>query len=1671
MICKINYIESAPISNTEKERLTSEHISIFTKAKESGAFRSFEGKLFSKKEKYNEALKFIADTNKEQKVAKLVSSQPGQFFLSVNTLPLTKEVQLPLLQEEGELQQSIASPITIEKVKELIRNMGIDIRELTEYTKSKEYDISGLAAIADITGGVIAIAEGKEAHAITEEMVHIATSIVEFTNPKTVTEMIAKIDRFKIYKQVLEQYKDNKNYQLSDGKPDIRRIKKEAADKLIAELIVNNAENTDQFPELKEEINQSLIRKWWNDILDWIRGIYRKANIDIFQEIASDISEGKVVNEDIILANESPYFQLSDKQKEIQDKIAKTQENVKKIIVQEKTDPILLDSEEASNFYELKKEDGTFEKILRRVTDRVKSWYKKKFPGKVFSKEEKELNELKRQYGVQGHADLEEIHSRYYHEDGTKRETPLPRPEKFNVENQEVYDKLEKYYTELIATFPPDSLILSEVIIYDEKQKEAGTIDFLAIEPSGKTHILDWKFMNVGKGQEDVAWYKQGAYNIQISRYKDILKDNYGIKEFGMKRAIPILMKFGYKEMMNPESPLVLKGINIGNVDVTKIVDLRLLPVAEETESTGDEVLDSILKKLNTLLDKISKEKASSDEERKFKFERMNILHKAIRRAHLQHNVAPLIDTIEIMRKEGQRILNDYNVTYKDRPATSADSTNKELSDFSEDMREFIQASSIFEDISDELQPLVKENIKEEQESEKIIKTLQDEGAELRRLNKEILKISFKFADKHIGERNLVVGLSFPEKVAKGLNSTFKTLSEFGLKSTDLLYRLIENAQGKASTDALKEINMLVEIEKKLKDKGGDIKKTVQSIYNKTKEGQITNRLVSKINPDFYKEVDKMTSKGGDLSWIKENIDIEVYKKDGKKKIQSQIEYINKNTYPGTKEEVEERKKKEIERVNKTWDIESDEFIGWNNYLIKSHPLEKWLSEEYKSIQKDPELLELYNFIVNFNKKASEIGYIDFNLRSTFLPFIRKSMAEELVWDGTISPMQAWRRNVELKAGDVGYGQINDITGELENTIPRYFTHDFTKSEGVNNYSEISYELFKNLIVYIQHVEKYKYLREVEEQIKLVKTLETFKDHLETSKTGGVVLDENNNPKVIEGNQENARMFDDFMRTVLYDQKYILSDSDTPLQVGKVANFFKKSVNDLAGREIFKENETPTVNSMIKTIDALNKGFQMKTLGLEFIPGAANFFGANLQLAAQAGKYFEYGEYWNNYKTLAQQSFNEKDKELFIKLINTFMPLKDDPAYAIYKQAGMSTLTRGNLGDTLFVFMRKGEQIVEKSIFLSLLQNTMVENGKLVNIKDFVNRKYSNRYSSANEYNESKKKIQKEIEELKSTKSIAATKELKDGELVIPGLDLKNKEEIQRLTNLARNITNNVTGSITKNNINRAQMSIWTKSMMVFKNWIAPLYYTRFDVFRKVGDDFSVRINEEGVVDGQKYDIGRIRLLGYILGDGIVRGTRNLKNILYLNDQGLIALDKMYEDFSDNYFKKTGEPLNMTKDEFIDLIRTNVRNQMRELLIFATLLGMMISMGFITPDDDDDRASKNLLHYSQRVIDKFVQELSFFYNPAEWTNVLNGGVFPAVGIATDFGRFTSHFFKEITGMDLNPLTDYEETRKRAQPIKNLMKMAPITKSMVTYMSLIDEDFAKEFDVTIQKENR
>ena len=1504
-----------------------------------------------------------------------------------------------------------ASPEVLSKVKKVIKKMGVDVQSLSEYAKQNPaVDVSSANALADLTAGIIAVSEGKEDVALTEEMVHIATAIIEQRDPKLVTEMISKIGRFQIYKDTLAEYKDSKAYQLPNGKPNIRKIKKEAVDKMIAAVITN-----DPIINL-EEVDQSLFRRMWNTITDWFTGQYKKANINIFSKTAETVLGGEFEGSILDLNSTEIYYQLSDAQKNIQRELLETQKILRSVpVVKENSNPLLGD--EISNEYELYV-DGEWKKNPKRVTDKVKKYYLEKFKNKPpFTKEEDRDNELKKQLGIEFHDYFEEIHSRYFNKDGTRREVSKPRPVIEDSKKAVVYAKLETYYTNLIAEYSKDGktpLVFSEIKVYNKKEKEAGTIDLLIIDENGKANIYDWKFMSMSKTAEDVSNYKQGAFGIQLKAYKNILQQDYGVKEIGKNRAVPISLELKRENFQDSKSPLTFTGIGIGSVNPTEIEPLYYTPVSEKSEKTGFEELDDLISKLNAVYGQISKTTPNDELSKNSKKNRLGILKQAIRQAQANENITPTIDALRVIQTEGENIIAEYKTIYEGRPAQSTDFENSQLSDFSSRINNYKEQASAFNKINEELSPILQAAQSISKEDKARIQIDIDAKARMLNINvSEIEKISGEFIDKFVGLRNNETGLLEPQALLRGLKARFRSLSELPLPSLRILSRLARIAQSKGQTKSLEDVTKLLEIRDKIKEKGGNLLNTVNLLYQKDKKGRLVNKLVYKYSKDFYDAVKDNAQEGNrSKAWLQNNVDLSAYKLEADKMIQKQLA-SNKEGY----EDEELRKELDL-KAKRMYDVTRNDFTGWDNYIIKRHPLSKWESVEYLNIKKDKDLLELYNFTQEMNDEAEKMGYLQGKIASTFLPFVRKGTAESLSWENGLSVLQNFGKSLTRRADDIGYGSINEITGETENGIPKYYTSDFSRTEDpeVNDMTDVSLEFFKNQILYIQQMNKYKYMKEIEGQINLVRTIVQAKDHYKTS-PNSKVISEGGEPVVEKGNKNNAKIFDLFMETIMYDNAFPDDSEDFGIPTGKIRKGINSVWTQMTGKPLFKEGEKGTNYSIVKSMQVLNNAFQMKTLGLEPISGAVSLFGANIQVAAQSGNYFNFREYLKNeLKVLGNWSRKKsgvetKQMKVFEQLTDLFMPLKDSPIYEKLKTSGVNLATRLDMeaGDTLFAFFRQPEIVLEKGLFMTLLDNTMVIDGKLINIPEFVRNKYKGRYDSAESFSAVKGDIESEIQDLKKNKSITNTSKLgENGKVEVPGLNLNDRKELQRITDLTRTLARNATGGFTDFDSIKMNMNIWTKSMMVFKGWIPKLVDTRFSEFRKVGDDFNVRVDENGILTGEKYDIGRIRLfVGNFLSVNILKSIRELRSIGAvggtLNDEGLEKLDKMFEYYSTFYKETTGKPFNMSREDFIDMVRTNTRKQLQELLLLVGLNLMLFAVGFMEPDEDD-RASKNWFYFQEKTLRRFQQELMFFYNPSEWSATLEGGLFPSLSLLSEMEK-------------------------------------------------------------------
>lgn len=1338
----------------------------------------------------------------------------------------------------------------------------------------------------------------------------------------------------------------------------------------------------------------------------------------------------------------------------------------------------------------MRKVDTGDKEVETRVTDIVRQNAREAgFDEENLTADEKNFNAFKRDLGIKFHGYFEDIHNRYFNKSGIKRTETLKRPAFDSKTDEEVYTKLETYFTDLVDSLPEGTVFLSEQMIYDPTSDTAGTVDLLAIDKEGKTHIFDWKFGSVYKGADDVSWYKQKAYNVQIGTYKSMLTKVYGTTQFGNLKAIPIVLETQTKNGMDGVTKHNLTGIVIGTVDPNKLKSLLVTPVSEETESTGDAKIDKMVSKLRVLIKRLEDSPAVDEDTRELKIQKLDAFRKAARLIQGQNNLSGLIQVIEVLKNQGDSIINRYNVTYKDRPATSIDSTDKELSTFAVEMQEFLNNADLFDRIDIQLQdyiytPAMEEEAETEEEladikqMRDILENLRNQTRDIYESKEEVRNIIMKFGEKHVGERNLTVGLLEPEAISKGLASNFEGASEIGIKAVNILYKLNLMARSNAKEAAEAGVNKLIDIKDRL-TKRGDPRQLMSKIYKKTKEGDTVNYLIERFDPKFKEEL-KNAGLTDNFDWIAENIDIEKVQKDAAIIIDRKKENARKfheNDIDG------EALEKALIKIDRIWDVTNPDFIGWkDNYLLQRYPLAKWNSTEYNEVMNDPDLKDLYEYITELNEVATDTGFISKRLLYSFLPFVRKGTAEKFTEGNWLAPLENFYEGIKMNPDDVGYGKYDEITGKLENAIPKYYTKDFSvRKDGPNDYSDVSFDLLKNLILYTQEVQKFKFLNEIEGQVDLLKTIEEFKNtHLATDRSGKVIM-ENNEPKKVAGNEENLKTLDLFTRALFYEQKYVLSDVDTPLGLNKAVAGVKKMINKISvattGKEIVTVDADETPTSLVKLMDMANRGFSLKTLGLDPLPGIVNLAGAHFQISAQSGSYFEGSEFLKNERILLNQAFKtNEDKEIFAQLLNNFLPLREDPSYEKLKKSSVvplgNVLDGNNIGDFLMVMFRQPEIFVEKAIFMSILDNTMIENGRPINIRDYVKGKYE-RYKTAEGYQETAPKIDEEIAELKKTRSITAIKKLENGKLVIPGLDLNNKQEVRRVTQLSRNITNKVVGSLSQENINKMQMSIWTRSMMTFKNWIYPLYQTRFSGIKKVtSDDFSIALSEEGKLSGEKYNVGIASLFFKLAYDSIKERRNNIVNMLKVNEAGVEKLEEVYQEYQNKYYKKTGQKMNMSPDDFKDMIRNNIKNELKEIAYMISLTAAIFATGLLAPDDDEDKATRNRHRYIQRALDKLRDEITFFYNPNEIRSIASGGLFPAIGMTTDALNLMKHIIEEITGIGIGGKEgrSAEKVRKDAHPLKYALKLFPGGKPVIMLGASISEGFAKDFDVTIQKQN-
>lgn len=1530
-------------------------------------------------------------------------------------------IELPevvLLQQDREVNLPTPPQKTLNWIDSFLGQIGVTVESIKEIVVNNQKLNANGAALP--LQGLVLYVDGQT-NALTEETMHLAVELVSQKNTQLFQEMMDKITSLPIYKQVFEAYKNEPLYQ-KNGRPDITKIKKEAIGKQLTQTIINQQ-------------SQSFVQRWWNKVIDFFKELFGNAAQDmkVFQEAVSTIlTEDLGTIRDTLLKSEDYLGEQGLTPEQIEEVINLANSNITTDelrtaignlvpqMVYEQVAPPQTDKEfsKIKEFQKrvTKEDNKTFidgKEITKSTTSSLKRSLNNTPEHRAL------LNSLENRENSKTYKATQDILRRHIDPNGFVRENPLPY--QGSELTKTAYEALEDNIVDRLKTFESDTKFLSGVTLYANNTQ--GSIDFIALTPDGRTHALMFQEISIPEG-ENIPGYEAKAYRTFMDSTRDLMR-NFGITKFGMTRVIPV-------NKIEDESNMEV--IQIGETTYNNEDNDYLTPIPATKESTGNEELDRYIKRLNDLASQIVSSPAK-EEQRVLKNKQLAQLYKGIRELQLNKNLRPLIRQSKSVTTKLEELVNRYTSEFKGKNVSK-----KTVGTFTDEMMLMSQIADTFSD----LDTIYDEAISDSPQGLGLKTQVAKASSEVKVAKNNLNKVLKSFVDEHITTKLGISDILKPERVVKFLSRNFRSLSQTSTAATQALYKLTFPITQRVDIEQNQEIKRLArlkeEYEKLAKSKGLALKDYLSLITKKDSKKRYIHELVDKYEPEFYQQLRKAQEENN-LEWAKENLDLEEYNKWFENQKQQTFDNIDETTYDNDEAENEKIREEQKEKFLDKYDISRN--VNIFNPELKFYPKTKWYNSEYQELLK-PEnkaALDLYNYIQEKNNEAVDLGVMENWRARNFIPQIRKDLVEKVTFGGITSGRigESFYRSISVNQEDFEYGKVDPITGELKDEIPFYFLQDLSRDvidetgEEYKDFSGISTNIFTVLEAYNKQILKYRYLSEIESQVQAIGQIEKNKKALATDRFGNRIED----GEEIE-NVDNYKYFQNFVKAKLYGQRNVANEWDANL--GKVTNKIGKAINKVSGKEIFSTDYSGNNISLSRTIDAANRFFSLKVLGLNIPVSISNLMGTNFNAWIEAGKYFTKGDFREmEFGIMMGKMSNQKDKNQVLAM-DYFIPfVEGENNQGQARQLSFSNLNKFSFPELLMSIQRVSDRPVQWGIAGALLKNTMVENGEFVNIREYLRNtpEYQNIYNlPESQRKELQTSFEEKVKELQNTRSVLAIgKKNENDEFEIPGIE-RNSEAVYKFRELIQQLTRNATGMGNQDDIRQINLSLIGRSMMLFKNWVSRLADRRFSELRYVPAT-------------DEYEWGRMKVMANLLGKGILSSAKNLQNVLNLNDAGVSFLKEEYEQRRIKYEAETGKEFKMSERDFIEMYQRSIKGQLQELAVFTTLMSIFFALKSQAPDDDEDVRTKGFYKWGLRAFDKITNELGFFYNPAEWVKMSNGQMFPAATVVTDLVNVTKHSLKEGFGY----ITNNEELVESAKPAKYMMKTFPILKSITPYMAI------------------
>lgn len=1626
-------------------------------------------------------------------------------------IELGMKEQLPEYPDEPLIPPQ-ATSVTKSAVLKWLDRIGFRNIQMVSDLTYKGNKIPG-SAYVDFANGVMQIVEGTEDYTLPEEAMHILVELSKESRPQLYSDMKKQIINYQVYRDVLNNpIYTGPLYQNEDGTRDYDKIKDEAIAKMLVMHLTDELQGTETVARAAQSYN------WWQQLFQWIKekfGLYKNPFKRALEPLNNDdVTFGEfadISNDDIFLSAKST------------DEIDQNTPDNKAIFEAIRNRPQEMGIYKIdSDYYK----DGQKVAENQRVSALTSDYYRKLFGDRNFDEALEAFYDQSRKDGTYIHEVFEEnINAWIDPQTGLMKRNPsrLTFPLPNNPINVKMSKEIQQFVKGFMAQYPTGTRFITEQIIYDPNavnkdgsKGRYGTVDFMAVLPDGTIDIIDWKSMLL-QDLEGAKDYKREGIFIQLNEYKRILKAQYGAQNFGKIRAIPV-KKF-YKTF---PSGRVLTAVHIGSPNAAEITqeEKYLRPIISPQESTGSESRDEIITKLEALYQKYI-DKGYFQKDRNI----LNDVQEAIYEIRTSNSVDNLANYFVDLRTKFVQILGEEKAL---KESNSKDDISEALAmiTFYEDIMENVVSPSEY---------LQQDPSIDKESRNKLYRSASDLNFLLRRLRNMRASLLDTQAQK-VGVYNLLspekivnlAGRYFRSMGSQNIASVRymyelvkKAYNRIDIETDDLLTELkdlkssFEEWKRVNKKDDKEAIGMLVDFER------AKIHSKIDRSFYEERDKIVEEKKASDI-----------------LTFVRNNYDLRPYTDWYDRTLAENKRIWEASTYDQDPKKNAQIIKNKIDTFEKNYNIYTNPITayGFHNTLVWSRNIkeENWYSPYYKELLKpqNEALLDVYNFMVERNKELAETGSIRDYEQYTFIPNVKKTFADILSFDDTnwiqkskdvvAQSYNNWRRSLSVEDYELNYqGARDPFTGEklekrfvpfvskLDNdyqikvaaAIDLKIIKDATDTENLNqrisdwrnksssnnetfsqaiqNQRNISFDIFTIYGLMSKEIQKEKYLSQNDEILRSLVHIERTKPNLLQNKFGTVATDSNGKPLKSTEVGKNAPILEEHVRAVVngeslqYDADYTFR-SPTHVVFKLKEKWNKSSLGKMY--QFDTEGYNPTNVSATKFLLWLNTANQKRILGLNAASAISNLFGGSFSSSKLYQKYLSKDDLRAAWFKMTSGGFYQSEAmKKNAALVDYFLPLLQNREAFKASQLSVNDAAKVLSQEWLMAPMRKTSETVQLNIFLALIDNTAVIDGKLVNIRELAAEEtnYLNRYSlKPSERATVEKAFNTRIKELKEKYSLSKVAQFKTEKvggkdkviIDIPGIS-RNSEDVARLREISQTMAKDSLGEADEFDVANYKYSIWWRLFMTFKNWIPRMADVRYGEFRY--DQAH-----------QSYEYGRFRMFARSLSSNYVVAAAKLVPIPYLTGKATKSFGKeaLIQRAKEVYDQKLTQAQELgtynpetfiSEGEFVDKFIQGTESTYAELRTLI-LMSVLMFAGLASPDDDDDASTKAWKALIRKQIDKLSDEVGFFYSPKSGIDIAGGGA-PVFSIVRDSWNLGSDIMQQFFGFTFEQLgwdEKGEKMQESAKPVKRSFKVFPVLKEILTYLPAMDEETAKEWGVKI-----